>query len=186
MTGKGVRRSDLFWTLYFDWMTRLVCKNHPLGQKSWRKLFDYLYRTEFTYILDLDENRACDGIELRYRFGYEHSYSGEEIQLAQKPCSIFEMMVALAVRCEENIMADPAYGDRTGEWFFGMIKSLGLDQMSDDCFDRDYVKAVVSHFLDRTYEPDGRGGLFTVNDPRIDMRKTEIWYQMMRYLNELP
>lgn len=186
MAGREVRRSDLFWTLYFDWMTRLVCQNHPLGRKSWKKLFGFLFRTEFTYVLELDENRACDGVELRYRFAYEHQYTGEEMPLMQKPCSIFEMMIALAVRCEENIMADPAYGDRTGEWFFGMVESLGLDRMSDDHFDEGYVKAIVSHLLNRTYDPSGRGGLFTVNDPRVDMRKTEIWYQMMRYLNELP
>ena len=36
-----------------------------------------------------------------------------------------------------------------------------------------------------SYAPDGKGGLFTIRNPRFDMRSMEIWYQMNCYLNEI-
>ena len=36
----------------------------------------------------------------------------------------------------------------------------------------------------REYSYYGEGGLFTVHNPKFDMRETEIWYQFMWYLNE--
>ena len=100
------------------------------------------------------------------------------------PCTMLEMMVALAIKCEE-IMDDASIGDRTGQWFWGMIHSLGLSSMSDRVFDRDYVDDVIARFLDRDYEPDGRGGLFTVRHCSHDLRTVEIWYQLSWYLDSI-
>ena len=41
------------------------------------------------------------------------------------------MMIALAIRCEEHIMDDPDAGDRTGQWFWSMLVSLGLGSMDE-------------------------------------------------------
>ena len=93
------------------------------------------------------------------------------------------MMVALAIRCEENIMDDPSYGNRTGQWFWGMIVNLGLGFMTDSRFDEKFVDDVIFRFLNREYEPDGKGGLFTVRNCKYDLRTVEIWYQMCWYLD---
>jgi len=95
------------------------------------------------------------------------------------------MMAALAFRCEEQIMSDAEYGDRTGEWFWAMIESLGLTGMDDEHFNKQFADDVVDRFLDRNYSRNGEGGLFTVQNPRRDMRSTEIWYQMCFYLNDI-
>jgi hypothetical protein len=47
------------------------------------------------------------------------------------------------------------------------------------------VDYVLDRFLDRDYEPDGRGGLFRVKHTDEDLRFVEIWYQMNWYLDEL-
>ena len=99
------------------------------------------------------------------------------------PCSVLEMMVALAIRCEETIMDNPAYGDRTAQWFWGMIRTLGLYSMTDDRFDQEYVDMVIDRFLNRDYEPNGEGGLFKINNCKYDLRKIEIWYQLCWYLD---
>ena len=65
-----------------------------------------------------------------------------------------------------------------------MIVSLGLSNMDDRNFDGLYFKEVMQRFLNRGYERNGRGGLFTIHDPSLDMRSAEIWYQFMWYLNE--
>ena len=171
---------------YFEWIYEIVCSDKAYSKLSYRKLLCFLYYTEFIYICDRDENRACDGIDLRYRFGDDCGYSGSTINtyLDTRPCSVLEMMVALAFDVEEHIMDDPTFGDRTGQWFWNMIVNLGLGSMSDARFDRDYVEHVVCKFLNREYERNGRGGLFAISDDRHDMRTAEIWYQAMWYLNE--
>ena len=101
------------------------------------------------------------------------------------PCSILEMMVALAIRCEEGIMDDPDIGDRTGQWFWGMVTNLGLGSMSDENFDRKYVDEVIERFLNRKYDPDGRGGLFRVRNCKYDLREVEIFHQLCWYLDNI-
>jgi hypothetical protein len=105
--------------------------------------------------------------------------------LGDEKCSVLEMMAALAIRCEESIMDDPLVGDRTKQWFWKMIVNLGLGSMTNDKFDVKYVDYVLDRFLDREYEPDGRGGLFTIRDCEDDMRDIEIWVQLNRYVNEI-
>lgn len=171
---------------YLDWMYQLVVDDRYTGY-SYHKLFDRLYNTEFTYIIPMDANRADDGVNLRYRFGCERRYKESTIRayLDDRPCSVLEMMIALAVRCEEHIMDDPDIGNRTGQWFWNMIVNLGLGSMDDRKFDSDYVDGVLVTFLFRQYAKDGKGGLFTVKNYRRDMRNVEIWYQLCWYLNEL-
>lgn len=171
---------------YFRWMTHLVCDNGYGGRLSWRKLFCLLHETEFIYIMDMDSNRADDGTDLRYRFAYEFGLSKQEVTdyLDDRPCSVFEMMVALACRCEEQIMDNPEYGNRTGKWFFTMLKSLGLSHMSDRYFVRRDAQDILARFMRREHDESGLGGLFAVRNPKEDMRDIEIWYQMMSYLEE--
>jgi hypothetical protein len=171
---------------YFNWLYSLVCDNH-YSRLSYRNLLLCLHYIEFYPIIDLDENRLQDGIDFRYRFGYEKDYSRGDIKqyLDDRPCSVLEMMVALAFRVEEQIMDDAEYGNRTGQWFWNMIVSLGLGQMSDANFRESHVHQIISRFLERRYEPNGRGGLFTVDDCPYDLRDMQIWSQFQWYLASL-
>lgn len=173
---------------YFEWLYNLVCEKRYSKQVSYRKLLMRLHDTKFRYVIPRDRNRAEDGVNLRYRFARAIGHEDESeliTDMLDGPCSVFEMMIALAIRCEENIMDDPHIGDRTGQWFWGMITNLGLGSMKDARFDRLTVDDVVSRFLDREYEPDGKGGLFTVRDCDRDLRTVEIWYQLCWYLDSL-
>lgn len=169
---------------YFEWLYNSVCDKKSLRGKSYKKLFMFLHNTEFRYSIPMDENRAIDGLDLRYRFAQNGDY-GFITDSLDGPCSVLEMMIALAIRCEEHIMDDPDIGDRTGKWFWDMIDNLGLISMSDSRFDRRYVNEQVSIFLDREYEPNGNGGLFTVKNSGYDLRYVEIWYQMCWYLDSI-
>ena len=147
----------------------------------------HLHNTTFTYLIPKDQNRAEDGIDLRYRFAIVCNYSEDLdyiLDMLAGPCSVLEMMVALAIRCEENIMENPNMGDRTGQWFWGMVVNLGLGSMTDDRYDRRYVSNAIRTFLDRRYSPDGQGGLFTVRHCDEDLTNVEIWHQLCWYLDE--
>ena len=169
---------------YFEWLWNFTkCRGHSQN----RKIITLLHNIEFRYSIPMDANREEDGIDLRYRFitevGIPKNYQ-EVYGYLDGPCSVLEMMIALAIRCEESIMDDPDIGDRTSEWIWLMMKNLGLDYMSDRKFDRDIAEEKISIFLDRKYKRNGEGGLFVVNGRR-DLRKVEIWYQMCWYLDTI-
>lgn len=167
---------------YLGWIYDLVCGDRFPPSMSYRKLLWMLNDMEFVYSIPRDVNRAKDGISLRDRYYRHREYDGEHIV---GPCSVLEMMVALAIRCEENIMDDPAMGNRTGQWFWEMIGNLGLRSMTDSRFDPEYVAMSIDRFLNHEYEPDGTGGLFRIKNCDRDMRRVEIWYQLCWYLDSI-
>ena len=172
---------------YFDWLNSFVCGKRFAREISYKKLLMHLHGIEYRWILPDDENRAGDGESLRWRFACD---IGEERSLdidryLSEPCSVLEMMVALSIRCEETIMDDTRVGDRTGQWFWGMITNLGLGSMTDDNYSRDYVDSVIDRFLRNDYESNGKGGLFTIRNCEYDLRSVSIWCQLCWYLDSL-
>ena len=154
---------------YFAWLYDTACANRYAEEISFRRLLSYLHEVDFIWQIPLDENRARDGISLRRRFAMMQPHE-DLVDIVEDmlfgPCSVLEMMVALAIRCEEDMMDDPAYGDRTRQWFWNMIVSLGLGSMTDDRFDMRAAEDIVKTFLHRKYLPNGKGGLFTIKFTR--------------------
>ena len=169
---------------YFEFLCELVDSKRFSKKVSYRKLLTHLHNIEFTWFIPRDDNRADDGIQLRRKFALARN----DMTLPSYiygPCSVLEMMVALAIRCEDWIMDDSQMGNRSGQWFWGMINNLGLSPMTDSKFDRDFVDDAIARLLNREYEPDGRGGLFTVRNSEHDLRTVEIWCQLSWYLGSI-
>ena len=167
---------------YFNWMCDLVYdKRHT----HYKKLLEYLNQIAFTYTIEMDGNREADGIDLRYKFGYENDIPDPEITkyLDNKECSVLEMMIALSLKME-NIMDDPDIGDQVPDWFWTMIRNLDLEEEEDPYFDEFYVDDRIKIFLEREYKPNGKGGLFELRNVK-DLRGVEIWVQAMWYLDEV-
>ena len=150
---------------YFYWLLAFVdCYDNPVD--------DYM---DLLRLMDEnDANRAQDGIALRDRFERE---SGEELYRTG-PCSFLEMMVALAIRMEDDIMFDPDFGDRTAEWFWQMMDDSGLIFLDSGQFSWALAKNALARIGQRDYRKNGQGGLFLVKNGQIDMRKVSLWYQM--------
>lgn len=170
---------------YFEWMCNTVDADRFPKENSYNKLLMHLHSVEFTWSIPRDSNRAENGIAMRFNYSYNHAGYEDAERYLTGPCSVLEMMVALALQCEKTLMDDPAYGDRTGQWFWGMIKSLGLGSMTDSRFDRGFVDDVIYRFLNREYEPNGKGGLFTIKNCEEDLREVEIFYQLCWYLDTI-
>ena len=169
---------------YFDWLCEVVDSKRFSKHVSYRKLLMHLHSIEFTWFIPYDDNRADDGIMLRRKYALAH-HDEELSDYISGPCSVLEMMAALAIRCEESIMDDALFGNRTGQWFWGMIRNLGLSPMNDSNFDAEFVDDVIARFLNREYEPDGKGGLFTIKNCDHDLRTVEIWRQLSWYLGSI-
>lgn len=168
---------------YFEYLYELIDAKRFSKRVSYRKLLMHLHDIEFTWFVPFDDNRADDGIQLRRRFALARN-DMTVVDYLSGPCSVLEMMVALAVRCE-TFMDDTSYGDRTGQWFWGMIHNLGLSPMIDSKFDKDFTDDIIARLLNREYEPDGTGGLFTIRRCDRDLRTVEIWRQLSWYLDSI-
>lgn len=168
---------------YFRWLCDFIFIPR---RKNYKRLVKFLFGVEFTYSLGLDEDRAEDGIDLRSRFASERDHTSDYIKSLYRaePCSVLEMMIALSIRFEENIMNDPEIGDRTESWFWIMIDNCGMSKFTDSRFNSDEVGVILSRILNREYNPNGEGSMFPVYRRSEDMREVEIWYQIMWYLDE--
>lgn len=151
------------------------------------KLLKYLYVNPFCPVLSDDENRTKDALELRHDYLVQYELSSSEFEKKQpfsqkKRCNMLEMMVALAKKCEDQIMTNTKLGNRTGFWFWSMVKSLGLINQFDSNISEEAVQRAIYLFTTRKYDQDGKGGLFTIPKIDINMRSIPIWYQAMYYL----
>lgn len=169
---------------YFRWLVDNIEWDYIA---RYYKLLAHLHSTPFRYTIAMDGNRAADGQNLRYRFGRESGYSDAVIAmyLDNRECSVLEMMVALANRIFDQFIDDFDTENSVAAWFWRMIDSLGLFNCIDISYDERYVNAVLERFLDRDYEPNGKGGLFTIHDTPNDLRDIEIWYQMSAYIDTI-
>ena len=162
---------------YLDWLAIIA---FPDGEQRslYSKVLTRLYEVDFFAILPRDENRAKDGESLREEY---EELSGECCEKSG-PCSVLEMMVALAARCESQIMFDPDEGDRTDLWFWEMFDNLGLSCLYGDRFDEREFRRIIVTFLNRKFGADGYLGPFYIPDFEGDMRKIELWYQLGYYI----
>lgn len=176
---------------YLRWLSSIAMAN-DISIDSYSKLLRRLFETRFRFSIPRDRNRVEDGIDLRWRYAClisdndrERTAITRDLYLPSNSCNVLELMVALAIRCEESIMDDPRYGNRTRQWFWNMIKSLGLAGMVDSEYDEPLVDSVLNRFMDRRYEANGKGGLFTVRNCEGNLRTAEIWYQLCWYIDSI-
>lgn len=163
---------------YQDYLVSLVCDEYQ--SRYFTRLLTMLMETPFAPTnVGHDCNRASDGLTLRHSYAEANSIDIYELRGS---CSVLEMMVALSIRIEQEYMSDLECGDRTGQWFWYMIKSMRLLGMDDGRFEEDVAYSYIQDMLCRRYSPEGLGGLFYVKGCTRDLRYDEIWTQMNQYL----
>ena len=161
---------------YFEWLMNIID-----GPGEYSCVLEKLYLTEFYSPVPKDDNRAVDGIELRYMFNDETGYICEK----EGCCSVLEMMIGLAMRIDNDFLYEYIYGDRTSEWFWDMMHNLELDKQDDFNYDPDTVRYILTNLLDRNYGQNGKGSLFPCKyASKKGWKREEIWYQLNRYILE--
>ena len=165
--------------LYFEKLCSVAGLKGPVEHCNYFELMYQLYRTEYYWSVPNDDNRGADGIKLRERYKFPD---------VDSDCSLLEMLIALALRCDEEIMYNPTEGDKSVDWFWMMLTNLGLSKMRDSSFESGWnhetVSVICDTFMDREYATNGRGGLFPLKAPQQNQTKVEIWYQLSAYLLE--
>lgn len=166
--------------LYLPWLYSQVGGRDVRERNSSRthwKLLRQLYTTEFVWIIPNDDNRAEDGKCLREEFAKEKEFDFVDPDWMNIGCSFLEMLVALSRRLSFEGEGTPRV------WFWHLLENLGLTNCTDR---RRYSSKEVDEALNdviwRTYDYDGRGGLFPLRRATRDQRDIEIWYQLSAYL----
>lgn len=174
---------------YYSWLVSLVNSDDEHNCDCYTSVLGKLFSEKFYWTMDRDENRAIDGIDLRETFCLRNGLTEMDYGLLMESmpdyCTILEMMVALAVRIENDIMANPSYKDRTSKWFWVMMESSGLAYLDDENYFDEDADDIIYPLLNRQYLRDGCGGFFRTRNRAINMRNVEIWYQMNYYVTEL-
>ena len=171
---------EMYQGEYFDWL----CDRINLQRGKYDILIHELYNIDFTWVIELDSNRAEDGLILR---GY---FNTDDLMLLSKPCSVLEALIGLAERMD-YIMDDEDRGDRTRIWFWEMIDNLGLNRYADENFDSPYgrdmdqlndIHSICSRWLNREFDYAGNGSPFPLNNPHTDQRELHMIDQLNEYI----
>ena len=149
---------------------------------EYRRLMEKLYFIPFRYSVILDRNRIEDAMQLRFEFCQERDC--DILGHLDGVVSVLEVLAAMARRCDESIMYDEELGDRTSEWFWVMMRNLGISGQVNEAFDEEFVDKKVDIFLDRKYSKHGKGGLFCVKSAKKDLTQIDIWMQLRLWINE--
>jgi hypothetical protein len=162
---------------YLTWLYSQVAvvKTRRSSSTYW-DLFRKLYCTEFAWFVPNDDNRAEDGRELRREWA-----ATEEVDVDRDwldlGCSFLELLIGISRRlCFEG-------EGEVSAWFWHLINNLGLTGFHDRSnFSEADVEDVTHRVIWRTYDENGKGGLFPLHHPAQDQRQVEIWYQLSEYL----
>lgn len=166
--------------LYFQWILDVIKGNY------YEKLLECLFSVKFNPDPEsLDNNRAMDGLRLRERFFEENK---GKIPMKKGPCTFLEMLVALSIRLDNDILYESRFGDRHLDWFWMFIDNMELTDATNEHWnphwDR-FVKQKCRKIKGKSYKSDGNGGMFVVKEhPEADLRDCDIWRQMIWWVDE--
>lgn len=176
---------DILWENYGSWLlTEMGFK-----KRGYSSMIKQLHYTEFVWSIPLDENRAGDG--MKYRAEYIKTFGGnltdDQVKLlSEQPCSVLEMLVGLAIRCDAEYIGDPK-SPRPDLLFWEMCCNLGLDEFKNRGFSHKKCEKqllILHNWMGKNHKYNGEGTIFPVKNPANDHRKLEIWRQMMEYIYE--
>lgn len=170
----------MYYGSYFDWLCEVI----NLKPGLYDILINELYNIDFTWVLDLDSNRAEDGLILRGEYA-----GAAEID---KPCSVLEALIGLAIKMN-YLLDDEDRGDRTRLWFWEMIDNLGLSDYTDSKLNglfgqgleaTNEIRDICNRWMNREFDYAGVGSPFPLNTPYEDQRKLHLIGQLNAYVLE--
>ena len=143
---------------------------------------------EYRWSVQIDGNRAYDGVKLRWL--YNDIWNGGSDRGARfNACTVLEFLIGTLKRADEE------YGvsyeeSKLAEWFWESMETAGLMCFSDDgglSYGEDWnfedVELAVGQILDRRYDRNGAGGFWMVPGCRVDLRKRDVWEQVARWVS---
>lgn len=169
---------------YFEWLYNHVL---PLGTRNPARshflLFEQLFKTPFIWSVPNDDNRVEDSKDLREDFLRECQPDEDDLEdWMNVPVTLLEVVLVMARHASFESDGQP------DEWVHEILTNLDLWKYTDEVYTSDEpykpVEQVMQAVNDRTYGPDGHGGMFPLKYSDRDQREVELWYQLSAYLLE--
>ena len=163
--------------VYYSWLCDLIDVDQ--SHRPYYILTKLLHRKKFYWTVPNDDNRAYEGKNLREKFceDMDVEYNDDHFDV---PCSMLELIIGLAYRCE-SIMVDQGLDMDMVDWFWKLIDNIGLCKFTDNYImasDTEIINKTLDKIIERKYDRNGNGGLFPLKHAKKDQRKVELWYQM--------
>lgn len=169
---------------YFNWLLSqldIVEGGDGLYEEYYNVLW-YLFKIEFRYSIDKDENRIYDAVVFRKDF---YGFTGIDADdLGLPACTVLEVLIGLSRRLSEDVLGDEDEKNLKKHWFWTWIYNLGLMNYKGKNYNEIEVGTRVAVWLNRDFCYDGLGSPFPLVEPPCDQRECEIWKQVMLYLAE--
>lgn len=178
-------KSGMSDTMYRAWLVNKV-PWRGRSRNSYHRLFQLMHEMEYTWVpeIPLDQNRALDGKELRVEFLAETGKIMSD-SFKYEPCSVLEMLVALEKRPNiELIWVSNIV--KNGPFFWEMIGNLGLLECSDQVWSGEIcekAEEILLLFLSRNNKYGRFFTIFPVSGRENELKKVEIWSQMLVYIS---
>lgn len=175
----------IFEKRYYNWLLDKVCTDEQT--ENYSLLLSKLAFTEFRSSVERDSNLIGHvQYSLRDEFDDEAIFLNIAANSQRGPISLLEIMIVLSVKAEDIMQGFDNVN--CSRWFWSMLSCSQLIMYSNDNFNESKVDEIIERILDRTYDWDGRGGLFYIPfSPGVtygrDLRETELWYQLMWYID---
>ena len=155
----------------------------------YKKLLRCLFGINYFWTVDLDKNRYCDGMALRYHFCEDNELSERQWKdfylSIYFPASVLEVLAAFS----KKIAASP-YGrddDFNGFMFWVFMENLGLMEFDDDHFDEEKVCLLVKNWLENS---DKTINILPIEENEIDkdenLEDCDLWKRMIIYMYDHP
>ena len=164
---------------YFEFLCDMINIKPGSYKENYSLLAHQLFKKRYYYSLPMDENRDIDGRNLRELY----LDSGGTEAVLDGPASVLEVLIALARRCDADIMYDNVLGDRTEVWFWMFLSNIGLDLYVNRIYEEAAVDDVLNTWLDREIGYNGEGGLFPLDYSDVHQNSVELWKQMLYFLD---
>jgi hypothetical protein len=164
---------------YLRWLEPQLKEQSQSPDKTYWDLLNLMFQIPFEPIIDHDDNRAVDGLDLRIDFCHQKRIRTRSLDFLGD-CSFLEVLIGLSRR-----LAFAAGGSAPG-WAWQLLDNLELRRLSDPLTRRKASQAegIIIGVIRRTYQPNGQGGFFPLYHPDEDQTQVEIWYQMSAYVAE--
>jgi hypothetical protein len=159
---------------YFQWLTSQI-ELPADNPHTYNDLFTRMHEIEFVWSVPHDDDRVQDGLNLRNQF-----LNGRRYKFTSG-VSVLEVLIALSIRVAFTA------GGYAPIWAWQLIENLHLDRRFDP-FTKgraERVDETLETLIWRTYQRDGKGGFFPLNQALEDQTKVDIWNQMNMYVNEI-
>lgn len=166
--------------LYFTWLYSQVGDLEARNQsRTYWKILKQLFVKEFIWIIPNDDNRIEDGKALRHEFANDVDITNVDEDWMRLGCSMLELLIGISRRLSFQCEGEPR------DWFWHLMNNLRLNYNDRVKFSTEQVENALDRVIWRTYEYDGKGGIFPLKNPTKDQRKIEIWHQLFAYISEL-